>query len=79
MPTITELKGIYKKDAGSRNMTQLLETTGRLVWSGNITEYASYISLASVLDFDNGTVLDVRRDEIANENYKRGFAVRSRK
>ncbi len=28
MPTRTELKGLYQKGAGSRNMTSLLETTG---------------------------------------------------
>jgi len=34
MPTITELKTLYKKGAGSRNMTPLLKTTGWWVWSG---------------------------------------------
>lgn len=34
MPTADELKTLYKKGAGSRNMTPLLETTGWYVWSG---------------------------------------------
>jgi len=34
MPTMDELEGLYKKGAGSRNMTPLLETTGWWVWSG---------------------------------------------
>lgn len=34
MPTRDELKSLYKKGAGKRNMTSLLKTTGRFVWSG---------------------------------------------
>jgi len=34
MPTTDELKGLYKKGAGSRNMTPLLKTTSWFVWSG---------------------------------------------
>jgi hypothetical protein len=34
MPTIDELKSLYRKGAGSRNMTPLLKTTGWIVWSG---------------------------------------------
>ena len=33
MPSESELKGIYKKGAGTRNMTPLLETSGWWVWS----------------------------------------------
>lgn len=76
MPRIEELKSLYQKKSGSRNITPLLETTGWFIWSGNITEYASYKNMASVLDLNNGNVSDVRRDEIANEINKRGFAVR---
>jgi hypothetical protein len=32
-PTKEELKSLYKKGAGERNMTPLLKTTGWLVWS----------------------------------------------
>ena len=34
MPTREEVKALYKKGAGSRNMTPLLKTTGWRVWSG---------------------------------------------
>lgn len=34
MPTERELKTLYKKGAGSSNMTPLLHTTGYYVWSG---------------------------------------------
>ncbi len=34
MPTISELRTLDKKGAGSRNMTPLLETTGWWVWAG---------------------------------------------
>jgi len=34
MPTRKELKSLYKKGAGSRNMTPLLKTKGSYVWSG---------------------------------------------
>jgi len=34
MPTMEELSGLYKKEAGSQNMTPLLKTSGRYVWSG---------------------------------------------
>ena len=72
MPTLKELKGLYQKGAGSRNMTPLLETTGWWVWSGE------GIPLGSVwaLDFSDGREL---RDRSDNSIYKRGFAVRSRK
>ena len=33
MPTVDELKGLYKKGKGSRNLTPLLKTTGWWVWS----------------------------------------------
>ena len=33
MPTKEELKSLYKKEAGSRNMTPLLKTTGWRLWS----------------------------------------------
>jgi hypothetical protein len=34
MPTIVELKTLFEKDRGSRNMTPLLKTTGTWIWSG---------------------------------------------
>jgi hypothetical protein len=81
MPTITELKGLYKKGAGSRNMTSLLETTGWWVWSGETAHPPGGSGFTGgggswALDFDNGVELLDKRD---NSHYKRGFAVRSRK
>ena len=34
MPTIYELRGLFKKGAGSRNITPLFKTTGWWVWTG---------------------------------------------
>ena len=34
MPTLDELVTLYRKGAGTRNMTPLLETTGFWIWSG---------------------------------------------
>jgi len=77
MPTITELKGIYQKGAGSRNMTSLLETTGWWVWSGDTGGLGMVAGNSGwALDFDNGIEILDRRD---NSSYRRGFAVRSRK
>ena len=44
MPTLDELEGLYKKEAGGRNMNSLLKTTGWLVWSGE-TKGSSYARL----------------------------------
>jgi hypothetical protein len=80
MPKRTELKGLYQKGAGSRNMTPLLETTGWLVWSGetstNIASSGGGASLDAgwALDFDDGRDLLATRGD---SNYKRIFAVRS--
>jgi len=80
MPTLEELKSLYQKGAGPRNMTSLLKTTGWWVWSGETGsghQQASFYSFgAFCLDFDGGRGLLDRRD---NSNYKRGFAVRSRR
>lgn len=35
MPTIKELRSLFRKGKGSRNMTPLLKTTGWYVWSGD--------------------------------------------
>ncbi len=37
MPTRSELKGIYQKGIGTRNMTSLLQTSGWNVWSSETT------------------------------------------
>ena len=72
MPTREELKTLYQKGAGTRNMTPLLKTTGWWVWSGETTDSASAWNL-SFLDCsehlgDRDSSLDTR-----------GFAVRSQK
>lgn len=72
MPTIAELIALYKKGAGSNNMTPLLKATGGSVWSGE-TEGSS---TAWRFSFITG------HEEYVDRNhsfYDRGFAVRSRK
>jgi len=75
MPTINELKGLYQKGSGSRNMTAQFENTGWWVWASNSTGENSPIPKMS-LDFDDGRALIDKRD---NAQYRRGFAVRSRR
>ena len=71
MPTMDELKTLYKKGAGSRNMTPLLKTTGWFVWSGE----ADGLSFAWSFDFDSG----YRRSKNRSLSISfRSFAVRSR-
>ncbi len=72
MPTRAELKFLYKKRAGSRNMTPLLWTTGRWVWSGETKGSSS----AWGFSFRHGLRLWHGRTDPLR---KRGFAVRSRK
>ena len=71
MPTGKELKALYKKGAGSRNMTPLLKTTGWWVWSGE----TKGSSLARAFSFINGYKAWGNRDYSWNG---RGLAVRSR-
>ena len=72
MPTREEVKALYKKGAGSRNMTPLLKTTGWRVWSGE-TEGSSS---AWFFPFRLGYEYWGPR---ATADKGRGFAVRSRK
>ena len=74
MPTTDELKTLYKIDAGSRNMTPLLKTTGRYVWSGETKEGSS---LAKYVGFHAGDW--VWHNRLDSHILTRGFAVRSRK
>lgn len=50
MPTIKELKTLYKKGVGTHNMTPLLKTNGGYVWSSKIKKESS---MAHGLLFDN--------------------------
>ena len=72
MPTMDELKTLYQKGAGTRNMTPLLKTTGWWVWAMETTGS----STAWLFLFDGGIERWNTRDY---PYYGRGFAVRSRK
>jgi len=70
MPTVRELEGLYKKGAGERNMTPLLETSGWWVWSGETVGS----SRAKGFNFNLG-----RRYWFGRFSFNvRAFAVRSR-
>jgi hypothetical protein len=73
MPTREELRNLYKKGTGERNMTPLLKTTGWYVWSGEIKGSLSawYFSFGYGDEFWGS--LDV------SYGYGRGFAVRLRR
>jgi len=71
MPTMDELEGLYKEDAGNRNMTPLLKTTGLWVWTG-ATKGSSD---AWLFYFDDGGRHWYGRNIYYNG---RAFAVRSR-
>jgi len=72
MPTKEELKALYKKGAGERNMTPLLKTTGWRVWSDE-TEGES---AAWFFNFYDGNYTWDLRESYAGP---RVFAVRSRR
>ncbi len=72
MPTREELKTLYKKGAGTRNMTALLKTTGWRVWSeSRSSSSAWYFGFSS-----DGKYFGTRNYSL---NGLRGFAVRSRR
>jgi len=73
MPTKKELKSLYNKGAGQRNMTPLLKTTGWWVWSGEIKGSSS----AWGFYFSYGSEYLYSRDSYYYG--ERGFAVRFRK
>lgn len=72
MPTRKELKSLYQKGAGSRNISSLLETTGWWVWSGEMKNS----SIAWGFSFFHG--FDYWDDGTWTVN-PRGFAVRAQK
>lgn len=72
MPTREELKTLYQKGAGTRNMTRLLKTTGEWVWSGE----TKGSSAAWYFFFYNGNETWGLRSDSSS---LRGFAVRSRR
>ena len=72
MPTIKELRTLYKKEAGPRNMTPLLKTKGWWVWSGETKGRSSARSFIF-------TIGDKFWHYRGHSNSFRGFAVRSRR
>ena len=73
MPTRKELKTLYQKGAGTRNMTSLLKTTGWMVWSDETKGSAA----AWRFDFNYGS--ESWCDRSISFYGLRGFAVRSRR
>ncbi len=72
MPTTDELKTLYEKGRGTRNMTPLLETTGWYVWSEETKDSSAAYGFYFLIGY---RVEESRR---ASSNF-RAFAVRSRK
>jgi len=72
MPTPDELKTLYEKDRGTRNMTPLLKTTGWMVWSGETKDSSSAWSFTFYLN------RRAYRYRTYSSNL-RAFAVRSRR
>jgi hypothetical protein len=72
MPTIDELKTLYDKGRGTRNITPLLKTGGWAVWSGDIRDSSS----AWFFHFNLGKRYWGPRNSSTDI---RTFAVRSRK
>ena len=71
MPTTYELKSLYRKGIGDRNMTPLLNTTGLQVWSGD-TEDSYYAWKFNFYIGRKSCLLTYKKDST------RAFAVRSR-
>ena len=73
MPSIGQLKTLYKKDADKRNKTPLLKTTGWWVWSRQIKHKNTSVRCYG-FDFGHEGFLDPR-----DSGTMRAFAVRFRK
>ena len=72
MPNIEELKPLYQKGKGDRNMTPLLKTTGWWVWSGDTRGLSSMWFFDCNCDQKGYT-------SYGNLIHARAFAVRSRR
>ncbi len=72
MPTIKELRTLYKQDAGTLNMTPLLKVTGWWIWSVETKDSFSVWVFSFILGREFWEASN------ASDNF-RGFAVRSRK
>ena len=73
MPTRKEIKTLYKRGAGTRNMTPLLKTSGWWVWSGETKGSSSAWAFAFI---GGGREISSTRN---SSNDRRVFAVRSRR
>ena len=71
MPTRAELRSLYRKGKGNRNMTPLLQTTGWSVWSGDKKDSSGAWEYDFLYGEEPWSFLEY------NGN-RRGFAVRSR-
>jgi Caspase domain/Protein of unknown function (DUF1566) len=71
MPTIKELKTLYQKGIGVRNMTPLLKTTG-WIWSGETKDSSSAWGFNFGFGSKHWTARDLKR-------HGRGYAVRPRR
>ena len=71
LPSVEELRGIYEKGKGSRNMDPLFKTSGWWVWADDGGESSS----SSAPNFSFRAGLDYR-DTRGDSLYFRGFAVR---
>ncbi|MFC1812408.1 DUF1566 domain-containing protein [Thermodesulfobacteriota bacterium] len=72
MPTGEELRTLYQKDTGTRNLTPLLETTGWYIWSGETKGASSAWFFYFGGGYKNWCSQDASYDV-------RAFAVRSRR
>jgi|GEM_PF-3416008 len=72
MPTWGELRTLYQKDTGTRNMTPFLETTGWYIWSGETKGVSSAWFFYFGGGYENWCNQDVSYEV-------RAFAVRSRR
>ena len=78
MPTIQEIRSLYIKGEGDRNMTPLLKTTGWFVWSSEKGETKDWsLVYAWCFNFYGGKKYKCNRNDVTNPT--RVFAVRSRK
>jgi hypothetical protein len=73
MPTLFELKTLYKKGEGTHNMTPLLKTTGWYVWTDKTKDSLSVWAL----NFYDGYADWGYHDQYPYD--RRVFAVRSRR
>jgi len=78
MPTSNELKTLYKKGEGERNITPLLKTAGREVWSIETKTMKWGDTYAKHFDLETGCVVCCMSIDVSKHEY-RGFAVRSRR